>query len=284
MEYLGKRREILCAGLTALLLGGIPAAGHADTVQAPYYFGEYGFNLGGGAEVVDVSAPASYSGTRSSVDYTDSLNFNLSAAPNPSITVGASSTGGSAGAQGQIVYFFRLVGADGAVPTSVSYRGGISVDGAILPNTAASSYFAIGSASGNPSPLSDVYSLSESTSVYSSHTLNGVTTALGTSYAGTDTFDLLANNTYSINMSAYASVTGLETASAFVDPYIAIDPAYASQYSLEISDGIDNAPLAAAPIPASLPLFGTALLGLGGFGFSRKRKAGGAARLITAVA
>lgn len=57
---------------------------------------------------------------------------------------------------------------------------------------------------------------------------------------------------------------------------ITIDPAWLHAnpgYSLEFSAGIDNSPfVAVAPLPAALPLFGTAIAGLGGAGWWKRRK------------
>jgi hypothetical protein len=59
--------------------------------------------------------------------------------------------------------------------------------------------------------------------------------------------------------------------SAFVDPNFIVP----AGYSVLTSAGIGNGTLAATPIPAALPLFASALGGLGLFGWRRKFSRGG---------
>lgn len=62
-------------------------------------------------------------------------------------------------------------------------------------------------------------------------------------------------------------------ASAWADPYIQIDPSFLAAnpgYSLEFSSGIDNVPISPVPLPAALPLFGSAALGL--LAFAKRRE------------
>jgi hypothetical protein len=91
---------------------------------------------------------------------------------------------------------------------------------------------------------------------------NGLTAFCGTDGCinGTQHVDMLTNTPYTIEIFAAASV-GTNSASSvvsFADPYIYIDPSVvgADQFSLVISDGIGNAPLASVPGPiagAGLP-------------------------------
>ena len=72
-----------------------------------------------------------------------------------------------------------------------------------------------------------------------------------------------------------AGVLGIgsnSTVSALVDPFIFSEN---PNYSIIVSDGIQNVPLAetvATPLPAALPLFATGLGALGLLGWRRKRK------------
>jgi hypothetical protein len=83
---------------------------------------------------------------------------------------------------------------------------------------------------------------------------------------------------YDIAMEAKASATANllvgAGASASIDPLFTIDPtfAFANDFTLVFSDGIDNGPTN-TPVPAALPLFVTGLGGLGLLGWRRKRKA-----------
>jgi hypothetical protein len=77
--------------------------------------------------------------------------------------------------------------------------------------------------------------------------------------------------TISMSVSTLENVQGF--ASAIVDPYVYIDPTWLAAnpgYSLEFSPGIGNeAP--STPLPAALPLFASALGGLGGTAWLRRR-------------
>src|SRR5262249_16007384 len=76
-----------------------------------------------------------------------------------------------------------------------------------------------------------------------------------------------------------------ESGSGFIDPILTIDPAFAraAEFSLVFSDGVGNT-LAATPIPAALPLFGTGV-GLVGFvGWWRKKRGAAAAAQAPATA
>jgi hypothetical protein len=69
------------------------------------------------------------------------------------------------------------------------------------------------------------------------------------------------------------SISKSQNASAYADPHFYIDPTFtnASQYTLAFSSGIGNSPLSATPLPASLPMFGAAIIGLGILGYRRKK-------------
>jgi hypothetical protein len=84
-----------------------------------------------------------------------------------------------------------------------------------------------------------------------------------------DAFTVTSNVAYAVVLNA--STHGTATATA--DPYIQIDSAFLAAnpgYSLEFSQGINNVPVGVTPLPAALPLFGSAVVGL--FGFAHRRK------------
>ena len=236
---------------------------HAQTVSLPdpFFEGTYGFTIDGVGNETEVNAPASFSGTQSSSvdEQSGSVVFNLAATPLPSIALSASSTGGGAGAEGQISYQFSIVGPAGLVPTSLTFTGGAKlVTDAAVGTASVSSFVAFGSLAGNPNFLSDVYSISQSgvSPLTATHSLNGVSTTLsGPSFSQSDTFNLTANVTYGITMSASVGATLDTTATAFVDPLIAIDPALAGKYSIELSPGIGN--VSSVPEPRMSVLFGS---------------------------
>ncbi len=61
-------------------------------------------------------------------------------------------------------------------------------------------------------------------------------------------------------------ITEYYTINGYIDPIITIDPAYSSNYTLEVS----NIPFAPVPVPGAVWLFGSGLLGL--LGLKRQRK------------
>ncbi len=83
------------------------------------------------------------------------------------------------------------------------------------------------------------------------------------------------NTVENVTLSAYVYIiNGGGSASAHVDPYFAIDPSFAdaSQYALYFSPGIDNVPISPTPLPAALPMFGAALLAVGGIAWRPQRR------------
>jgi hypothetical protein len=97
------------------------------------------------------------------------------------------------------------------------------------------------------------------------------------------TFDdriLVPSNTpFEIGLGAEAEVdngdnskTPIESASAYIDPHLFIDPTFAgaNEFSLQFSEGIDNSPVSATPLPPALSMFGAALLALGAFSWRRR--------------
>jgi hypothetical protein len=80
----------------------------------------------------------------------------------------------------------------------------------------------------------------------------------------------------SVSTILYEGVIGLGSATAFIDPYLQIDPSFLSThpgYSLTFSPGIINAPLA-TPLPGSLPMFVALIAGMCGFARFRKQRQG----------
>ena len=94
--------------------------------------------------------------------------------------------------------------------------------------------------------------------------------SFGTSFSGTSR-GLAASGAVGdfLNLTVEAFASGSssqdEFASALADPLIYIDPAFpnASLYSIVVSPGVGNAPLAPVPEPATLSLLGTALCAIG---------------------
>jgi hypothetical protein len=182
---------------------------------------------------------------------------------------GDSAESSHAGAAATLSYSFEISGQDGDVSATISARGSAS-DGAA------------GSAIGGGIAYLQIYSGSDVL-------VNDYACAGSGEYACApdessaiflnQSFSLVANQYYTIYMSiaadadateAYASSSSEASASAYLDPYIVIDPSYASDYSLYVTPGIGNA--AAAPEPAAWALL---LLGVGVLGADlRTRRSG----------
>jgi hypothetical protein len=83
---------------------------------------------------------------------------------------------------------------------------------------------------------------------------------------------LVTNAYYAVDMSTSIGINSEPyyngSVSAYVDPYFTAPLGY----SIVLSDGIGNSPIAATPLPAALPLFGAGLGAIGLLGWRRKRK------------
>jgi hypothetical protein len=92
-----------------------------------------------------------------------------------------------------------------------------------------------------------------------------------------DMLSLSSNTLYGVALVAKVDPSNPDAiALALADPYIQNDAAFLTAnpgYSLEFSDGIDNVPIAATPVPPALPMFGAALLALGAFAWRRRERA-----------
>jgi hypothetical protein len=193
------------------------------------------------------------------------LNGNVASAsvtllPLPSVlvtTVSPVGSGNSARANAGATYYFQLVGGN---------------DGDIVPIVIGATLEAHSRAPDNPRGYAQA-SLVTFTSADGLATGSRVCTyaaicqSLNTSFSGTvrrNATSGAAGEFVNLTAEAYAAGTGAqfdEFASAFVDPFIYIDPAFpdASLYSIVVSPGVGNGPLAAVPEPATLWLVAMAL-------------------------
>lgn len=206
--------------------------------------------------------------------------LNVSTSPFPSITVSSSASGsGTAAISGSLSYRFLIEDLSGVfdpaspifVPTIVTYKGSASASSSNPSNSGASSYFNIAGTN-----FAESYKVVTGAYPSATHTLATCCGAIadptisGTSFDEQKTYSIMANTYYHIDISASASVYSDGTATAYIDPYIEIDPNFLDKdkYHIVLSPGIDNI-VSTVPLPASLPMLGAGLLGL--IGIARRK-------------
>jgi len=167
----------------------------------------------------------------------------------------------SGSAHGTLTYFFQVQGPAGA-NNSVSVGINFAVVTALI-------------GTGTSNATASMTILPHSASDITDSIINCIAQC---SKIGTLNLMLTPLAIYEVDLSAGALGIGSNsTVSALVDPFIFSEN---SNYSIIVSDGIQNVPLlesGATPLPAALPLFASGAGLLGFFGWRRKRKASGSA-------
>jgi hypothetical protein len=191
----------------------------------------------------------------------------------PSLAAEVNVDDGTTGIAGSnLSYYVAFAGADGTVPVTIRANGSASLapftplpQGAVRDrfNNDAKAFLHISEVGG-----SDVVVLLAESNL-DAHT-GGHLFSLDQQYM------LKANTLYEVVMYADVYAAFGVIGDAFVDPSF-IAPA---GYTILTSAGIGNGAVATTPIPAALPLFASALGGLGLFGWRRRKAA--ARRLIAA--
>jgi hypothetical protein len=199
----------------------------------------------------------------------------------PSVSAEAISGPGVKGAAGStLTYYIRFNGAPGNVDVNVRAEGGSFAFGPNASNSyghnqaSASVFIARYYDNGGTDP--DLLTLVTSSNAVGAPPANP---SQGFSY--TNTLSFVANAVYRVLLQANAESWADDDApndgrrsSAYADP---IFSGYGG-YQFEISAGIGNGAIATTPIPAALPLFASALAGMGLLGWRRKRQAAARAR------
>jgi hypothetical protein len=241
---------------------GLPAAKYGgDAFAGSYLLPPCGLTC------ATLTAPGTVSDTSiSSPSFSSTASATLTGFPFPIVSADANASNDAAVAAAQIVYYMEIAGGAGTPPVTLDVfaSGSASASGG-------------GASGGGGLEIQDTSSLA----VVASWT-TCANTIFATACSGQPfSFNLLgtpvalsANTVYAVNITAVASVGGCATppcalqtgdAQAVTDPWFMIDPATPdlSLYSLELSAGIGNAPLAPAPEPATWALLvgGIAVLG-----------------------
>jgi hypothetical protein len=209
------------------------------------------------------SSPARVSG--SLVRFNGPTSWDVGTSNNFSIPrVSASSQAGpgiKGEAESHLTYYVEFVGAPGTLSVNVQASGGASSAGLDEFNYARNT----ANASFNINPYVSSGCCLASGLANADSTDQGLHTF---SYNQAVTFT--ANLVYEVSMETYASAWDGQTSTAYVDPLFTLGPG--SGYSIFTSSGIGNT-ASVTPIPAALPLFTSALGGLGLLGWRRKSKA-----------
>jgi hypothetical protein len=193
----------------------------------------------------------------------------------PSVSAQAISGPGVKGAAGStLTYYIRFNGAPGNLDVNVRAEGGSLASGPNAANSyghnqaSASVFIARTFDNGGTGP--DFVNLTTSSNAVGAPPANP---SQGFTYNQTVSF--IANTVYRILLQANAESWADDDApnegrlsSAYADPTFS---GFAG-YQFEISDGIGNSLVATTPIPTALPLFASALAGLGALRWRRQRK------------
>jgi hypothetical protein len=237
-------------------------------LPAAQYYNAAGVTLPNGTEQFDGGSNAtSASVVGSAPFYPTSWNFGTSNNYNtPSVSASAQAGNGiKGGVSSYLTYYVQFSGAAGDIQVNVQASGGASAAGENILNgygrNVASAWFDIepyysNGGTGSELAFASVGSNERNFSGPGLHTF---------SFDQDITFT--ANMVYQVMMETTAEAWDGQTATAYVDPFFTAP----AGYSVLTSSGIGN--VAATPIPAALPLFASALGGLGLLGWRRKGKA-----------
>lgn len=190
----------------------------------------------------------------SAAGQTTSLPYAMATATSEGCLSGCA--GGGGGVFSAVQYYLEVTGPAGVlVPFLFDTAGAVEVDGEFHTANAGVRLVA-------PAGLPGFYA---ATSILS----NGSIHCEQSCVTGTQSVSLLTQTVYSIVVRAgvQVSTNRVGSATAWADPYIYIDPGFASrdQFTLNLSHGVGNYPISAVPVPAGLALLATALLGLAAF-------------------
>jgi hypothetical protein len=263
---------VLMAGLAASAIGGaagaatitggtpLPGATAYSLAENDFYFaGERAGEDNKTSTDLSVSLSAKVLGYDADTVVTTSVVTN--AATGSIKAMGSSSDGdgdyvtGSSG--GNLSYYFRADGATGFVPIDITYKmyvsstnGGDSVASILIVDASENTLYQnlIQSAHNTPNPDATL----TAGGTFSFSTMGG-TANLVQLMAGADGYGLPGQ--------------GVTTYSAYIDPYIAIDPTYLAAHpgvTLEVSAGVDNAPPSGVPEPSTWTFALAGLFALGG--------------------
>lgn len=265
--------------LTLIAAGVMRALSAQAVTVAPATYSIQFENVPNAVNVLGATSPQS----ATYIFFGGTLNVSADAATivQPAVSAGIGSGGCTSGFPGSgcagsfygstatLTYQIAASGPAGVmVPYNFDTAGSVTILGS----------FANGSASVTLTPPGGIGLTGFIASTTASTGLTNTTITCGAAcVVGTQHVFLLSDTAYTVQIraSAGAATNFNAVVNADADPYIYIDPTFAraGEFSLLISDGIGNAPLASTPIPTALPMFASGVGALGLLGWRRKKKA-----------
>jgi hypothetical protein len=253
----------------AISLFAGPAAAVSLAVPDAVYYNAASGELPNGTKISQggyQSSPVDLSGDTPYGHYSYSTSNNTSI---PRVSASAFGGGGSQGSAGSnLTYYIMFAGAAGDISVHVKASGAAEASGPNILNgyghneasasVWANRYFD----NGGTGP--DIFN-GNANSNYRGSPNTGLQT-----FSIDQAFTFTANVVYQVMMQSYASSTEDHQSTAWVDPTFTAP----SGYTIFTSSGVGNgAGVAVTPIPAALPLFVSALAGMGLLGWRRRQGA-----------
>ena len=251
--------SIFSANAEAAPIAVLPAAEYYNVADLTQPNGPEFGDGGAGATSAHLSTnpglPASWAS-----EYGTSNNYSI-----PRLSASAQAGLGNGEANSALTYYVEFLGAAGDIQVNVSASGGASAAGPNVlngeRNEASASLFIHTYVGAAP----DVVNAS-----VTSNARNGTGPGLQT-FSINQAYTFAANVIYQVVMNVDATAADDETSFAYADPFFTAPVGYSILTSAGIGNGA--APVSATPIPAALPLFTSALGGLGLLGWRRKKAA-----------
>jgi hypothetical protein len=253
--------RVFVFALLAVAAAAAPGRTVAATLPAANFLAETGPWL----QLPPDNYPSQYSngaGTQTALSNNPAIPYFASAVASPGTSsidpyATAKSKGYLAVGYGEADYYFEVVG-----PQSISVP--ISIQGELAASQASA---------GTDFATSSLY-LSQGPGLFYKSVSAPSTGGIASTTGVLGDVNVNSNSEIFVQLAAHTGTYTYNIDTALADPYFSIDPSWLAAnpgYSLEFSDGIDNVPISATPLPPALPMFGAALFALGACAWRRRR-------------